>query len=332
MAQILVIDSKLIAYTWSFYARREITNALNTIFNIIKSHNLQPDSIIWASDKGRSFRGTITDKYKGNRQQRFEVDESTRLRKEAFDWDYNNLIPALKFFGNSLYYPSIEADDIANIVASSSFESDDEIILVSSDRDWGSMLYTDRVKMLHLKRNIIYTRGDIEEAHGQYPIDILLEQVFCGSNKENIKGLHLVGKKHFKGFIDTHLGKPAEVNSIEAFKKLFNSRLSDIRGILLKEYHLEPKKSQKLLLSERIPEEFKEGSVDVIEQFDAMIAFNVKLFTPIFMSYLNETVADTFVEQLSTREVLKDTSIDLLAYGISYSANKNTYEIVGNLK
>ena len=93
------------------------------------------DSVIVAQDYGRSWRKEIDKSYKSQRKEKREEKRSSEWWKEQygrFDHLFEQLEPAINWQFIKIW--SIESDDIASVI--SRYYKDNEVIHVSSDRDW----------------------------------------------------------------------------------------------------------------------------------------------------------------------------------------------------
>lgn len=205
---IVVIDTKLVAY-YLHHRKEPLSNIMSTVARILSYNNINPSKIkkiIWAMDnkkKGNDRRRLLYPAYKGHRKdlkKKLSASEQRRLKK--FEELYHRLEAILPFYGTVLSIGGLEADDVANIIVNRLADKH-EILLVSSDRDWGfNYTLTDtpeNVKIIHLSRGLI-THRNAGEVYGM-PVECLLPlQVYAGIAKENVSGIIKLGPKTFTGY------------------------------------------------------------------------------------------------------------------------------------
>lgn len=104
------------------------------------------DTVIIAQDYGKSWRKDVDKTYKAQRKGAREAIESPEWWKTRYE-EFNQFIPRLSstvpWHWISIY--RLEADDIASVV--SRYYKDNEVILISSDKDWEMLLTFPNVKI-----------------------------------------------------------------------------------------------------------------------------------------------------------------------------------------
>jgi 5'-3' exonuclease len=201
---IVVIDYRLCAFTYSFHAKKPFEHTFFGIAKLLNKVGVKPSKIVFAVDIGTPKRREIYPEYKTHRAKKHKQESKAEQdRRKSFEVDYKNSLKWLHHFGAVIDINGLEADDVGSIVANRFKDSDKyNVILVSSDKDWASFLFSDNIKLLHVKREKLITRSSCEQEYGLDPTGILYLQVFAGSDKENVKGIYRLGEKTFKKFYE----------------------------------------------------------------------------------------------------------------------------------
>ena len=169
------------------------TNALygfiNMMNRIIKEEN--PNYIVVAFDKGKTFRHDKYDEYKAGRA---AMPDELKLQfpksKEILD------AMGIKHFEIENY----EADDIIGTLAKKVDEEDEEdqfvATIVSSDKDL-LQLISDEVVVKLLKSNdyIMMTKDEFRNTYGLDPIKMIDLKALMGDSSDNIPGVKGIGEK-----------------------------------------------------------------------------------------------------------------------------------------
>ena len=192
------------------------TNALfgftNMMHKIINEEN--PQYIIVAFDKGKTFRHDKYPDYKGGRESTpDELKKQFPVAKEMLT------AMGIKYFEIDNY----EADDIIGTFAKyCDLEPDFIGTIVSSDKDLLQLLSHDvDIKLLKQKDYIRYNAKTFEDAYGFEPVHMTDLKALMGDSSDNIKGVKGVGEK-------TALKLISEYKTID---NLYN-HIDDIKGSL----------------------------------------------------------------------------------------------------
>ena len=166
------------------------TNALfgfvNMIHKIINEEN--PEYVIVAFDKGKTFRHKEYEDYKGGR-----VETPDELKKQFPVAKELLTAMGIKYYEIDNY----EADDIIGTFAKFC-DDDPEFIgtIVSSDKDLLQLISNDvDIKLLKQKDYIRYNEKTFEEAYGIKPINVIDLKALMGDSSDNIPGVKGVGEK-----------------------------------------------------------------------------------------------------------------------------------------
>ena len=166
------------------------TNALygfiNMMNRIIKDEN--PNYIMVAFDKGKTFRHDKYDEYKAGRA---AMPDELKLQ-------FPKAKEVLKAMGIKYYeIDNYEADDIIGTLAKKVDEEDEFVAtIVSSDKDL-LQLISDEVVVKLLKSNdhIMMTKEEFKNIYGLDPIKMIDLKALMGDSSDNIPGVKGIGEK-----------------------------------------------------------------------------------------------------------------------------------------
>ncbi len=166
------------------------TNALygfiNMINKILKEEN--PNYILVAFDKGKSFRHVKYDFYKGGRNETpDDLKQQFPKAKEILD------AMGIKYFEIDNY----EADDIIGTVSKKVDEEDEFIAtIVSSDKDLLQLISDEvDVKLLKTSGFIKMDQNEFIKTYGVEPIKMIDLKALMGDSSDNIPGVKGIGEK-----------------------------------------------------------------------------------------------------------------------------------------
>ena len=200
MKKVLLIDGNNILFR-SYYAtayngntmknsKGFPTNALYGLVNMMNKiiHEENPEYVMIAFDKGKTFRHDKYSDYKGGRSA--TPDELIVQFPKA-----RELVTAMGF----KYYEidNYEADDIIGTFAKKVDESNDYVAtIISSDKDL-LQLISDKVEVKLLKSNdyIRMTKEEFEKTYGIEPPRMVDLKALMGDSSDNIPGVAGVGEK-----------------------------------------------------------------------------------------------------------------------------------------
>ena len=280
--KIIVIDYKLIAYSLGFHAKRPLSTVIPQLINILRVNNIYSNKLVFATDATESKRVKLYPQYKKHRKDLLQRQSLTKQKKqEQFEEDYQTSLNYLNYFGNAVIINGIEADDIASVLCSRFKNTDTEIILVSSDIDWCSFLFSDNIKMFHLKRRKIITASTVEDELGLTVEGIFYSQVFAGSTKENVKGIYGFGETTFKK--QYNKVRDTTEDTFTALKKIIKEEVVDkeLRGVRL------PKNTT----------------------YEEMVNLNYALFKPMSFDDLEEKEKELFLKGINNKKKLSYTEL-----------------------
>ena len=189
---LVIVDTRLLAFQ-TFYKKKSILNTIGIIADELYRNKIFPDKIVfaWDNKKGSKKRKELYPEYKANRKKTLKEKDKERLDK--FNKDFNKLKNVFKYLGSVIDLDGYEADDIANVLVSMLYKKAN-IILLSSDSDWGVNLKYDNVKQLSIHKGLM-DYNKYKKEYGIPPEKVLVAQSFIGVEKENVKGIFRLGKE-----------------------------------------------------------------------------------------------------------------------------------------
>lgn len=192
---IMIVDSLNLAFRYKHTKRRDFAeDYYKTVKSLAKSYSAA--RIILACDHGKSrYRKELYPDYKADRE--VKVAQQTEEEKQEFlDFfeDFEKAVDYCKDSFTILKYKGVEADDIAAYLTHYVFHNDEnEIWLISSDKDW-DLLLTDNTHRFSYVTRKEYKLENWHEYY-EYPHDIALDIKVLVGGKDNVTGIPLVGEK-----------------------------------------------------------------------------------------------------------------------------------------
>lgn len=198
MSKLILIDGNSIIYR-AFFAMPPLTNTkglhtnavygfTNMLLRLIEDH--KPTHMMVAFDAGKvTFRHEGYQEYKGGREKTPpELSEQFPLLKEL-----------LQGFGISQFeLGGYEADDIIGTVSRIAEEANNEILVVTGDKDM-LQLASDHVQVGLTRKGVTeietYSPEQIQERYGLTPLQIIDLKGLMGDASDNIPGIPGVGEK-----------------------------------------------------------------------------------------------------------------------------------------
>lgn len=201
---IMIVDSLNLAFRYKHTKRRDFAeDYYRTVKSLAKSY--RAGRIILTCDHGKSsYRKELYPEYKADREAKIanQTEEEKQEFQEFFE-DYEKAIEYCKPSFTVLKYPGVEADDIAAYLAYYVFDRDnDDIWLISSDKDW-DLLLTDRIHRFSYVTRKEYTLENWDEFY-EYPHDNALDIKVLVGGKDNVTGIPMVGTKRAHTLINTY--------------------------------------------------------------------------------------------------------------------------------
>ena len=209
------------------------TNALfgfvNMIHKIINEEN--PEYVIVAFDKGKTFRHQEYEDYKGGR-----VETPDELKKQFPVAKELLTAMGIKYYEIDNY----EADDIIGTFAKFC-DDDKEFIgtIISSDKDLLQLISSDvDIKLLKQKDYIRYNEKTFEEAYGIKPINIIDLKALMGDSSDNIPGVKGVGEKTALKLLHEYKTLDGIYQNVDNIKGKLGEKIKNDKENAYKSYHL----------------------------------------------------------------------------------------------
>ena len=179
-----------------------VVGSLKSIGFQIREFNPTRVVVTFDGKDGSKKRKTIHEGYKANRSKnRFRVnrqyqgmmtEEEERLSmKQQFIW-LNDVLDYLPI--QTMIYDGIEADDVIGYLTTQVLKEDEEVVIVSTDKDF-LQLVSNRVKVFSPTKKKTYDREAVKEEFGIWPQNILLYRTMDGDKSDNIPGVKGCGIK-----------------------------------------------------------------------------------------------------------------------------------------
>ena len=209
------------------------TNAIfgfvNMMNKIIKEEN--PEYIIVAFDKGKTFRH---EEYEGYKDGRTETPKELKMQ-----------FPVAKQILTAMgikYYEidNFEADDIIGTFAKYCDEEDEFIgTIISSDKDLLQLISKDvDIKLLKQKDYIRYNEESFKEEWGIDPINIIDLKALMGDPSDNIPGVKGVGEKTALKLLHDYKTLDGIYENIDNIKGKLKEKLEIDKDNAYNSYHL----------------------------------------------------------------------------------------------
>lgn len=209
------------------------TNALfgfvNMIHKIINEEN--PEYVIVAFDKGKTFRHKEYEDYKGGR-----VETPDELKKQFPVAKELLTAMGIKYYEIDNY----EADDIIGTFAKFCDDDPDFIgTIVSSDKDLLQLISNDvDIKLLKQKDYIRYNEKTFEEAYGIKPINVIDLKALMGDASDNIPGVKGVGEKTALKLLHEYKTLDGIYENADNIKGKLGEKIRNDKENAYKSYHL----------------------------------------------------------------------------------------------
>jgi DNA polymerase-1 len=180
-----------------------VIGSLKSIGFQIREFNPTRCVVTFDGKGGSDSRKKIHEGYKADRgKNRFRVnraygelmtEEQEKLSmRQQFVW-LNDILDYLPV--KTMIYDGIEADDtIAYLTHYNSVENDNEVVIVSTDKDF-LQLVSDKVRVYSPTKKKLYNRQVVFDEFGIWPQNLLLYRTLDGDTSDNIPGIKGCGLK-----------------------------------------------------------------------------------------------------------------------------------------
>jgi DNA polymerase-1 len=179
-----------------------VVGSLKSIGFQIREFNPTRVVVTFDGKDGSKKRKAIHEGYKAGREKnRFRVnrqygemmtEEEERLSmRQQFVW-LNDVLDYLPV--QTMIYDGIEADDVIGYLTTQVLKDDEEVVIVSTDKDF-LQLVSDRVTVFSPTKKKVYDRQAVKDEFGIWPQNILLYRTMDGDKSDNIPGVKGCGIK-----------------------------------------------------------------------------------------------------------------------------------------
>jgi len=225
---LIVVDTKLMAYTYSYQRRQGIVATLDSIESavryLVESMIVEGEyEVILGFDFGKSrYRKELLASYKGHRTEGLKVKPKAEQEAyDAFQKEYRVELPHLSnLLGLRVVgVEGVEFDDLGSIIAHK-FHKDYNIILLTEDHDFFQLpLALPNVYQFLPKSYSLLAYSDIVRVEKVTSrAEFLLKKAVLGDSGDSIQGIKMCGKQCFEEWFSALRGKNLQ---IEDFKPLF---------------------------------------------------------------------------------------------------------------
>lgn len=201
-------------------------NMLINILELIK--NNEPDKFIFAIDCKINWRKDIFSEYKAHRKK--YRDKCVVDFKEFFPI-LEEFLEELKTIFTNMYFIECykcEGDDVISVIAKKESKKNNEILIISTDKDYIQLLTNKNIKLYSpIKKDFITSLNP--------PMDLEIK-VLSGDASDNIPGVKSrcgikTARKMIDEGLDEHIKEPDEERKLEIKNRLYNLRI-EIRNII----------------------------------------------------------------------------------------------------
>jgi len=206
MGRIVIVDGDNSVWRYASMSFTDCSGYLvRDIFNNAKLFNVEGIFVVW--DGGSTRRKIMNKAYKEGRK----VDIEMIRRKESLK---KSSIETCKIVGlPQCLIPNEEGDDIIAKLTRDIFKND-EVVIMSTDRDFYSLIEENRVRTWNGK---VVTDAEVfRKEYGIEPSDWVKLRSLSGDSSDNIPGIHGIGIK--KGLKILQSGKFADFEGREEVK------------------------------------------------------------------------------------------------------------------
>lgn len=195
---VMIVDSLNLAFRWKHSGDTDFLEAYcRTVESLRKSYSA--GKVIMTCDSGSSsYRKELFPDYKQNRKDKYsEQTPEEQAQFELFFEEFNNVMES---FVDSTNYPvfrfeKTEADDIAAYIVKNKKKYEiDNIILISSDKDWDLLVQDNVMRFSYVTRKEV-TIDNWHEHYEYDPEDHISIKCLMGDSGDNIPGISGVGPK-----------------------------------------------------------------------------------------------------------------------------------------
>jgi 5'-3' exonuclease len=195
---VMIVDALNLAFRWKHQGSTDfLEDYVSTVDSLRRSYKAR--HVIIAADQGSSsYRKALYPDYKQNRKDKYE--QQTPAEKEQFELFFKEFQATLDYIASEttwtvLRFAGVEADDIAAYLVSKKKQlACDHIWLISSDRDWDTLVSTGVSRFSYVTRKEI-TADNWHEHYDCEREEYISIKCLMGDSGDNIPGVAGIGPK-----------------------------------------------------------------------------------------------------------------------------------------
>lgn len=200
----MIVDALNLGFRWKHSGDVDFLESyMKTVESLRKSYKAQ--WVVIACDSGSSsYRKNIYPLYKQNRKDKFE--QQTEEEQAAFERFFSEFNRVIERYQSDGAYPvfrfeKCEADDVAAyIVKNRKTWGVDQVVLISSDRDWDLLVDNHTMRFSYVTRKEI-TVDNWNEHYDYNPEDHISIKCLTGDSGDNIPGVPGIGPKKAQALV-----------------------------------------------------------------------------------------------------------------------------------
>lgn len=196
---LMIVDGLNLAFRWKHSGATEFADDyIKTVESLKKSYKAR--WVVIACDKGSSeYRKSLYPEYKQNRKDKFELQtEEDKVKFELFFEEFQNTLDKIEQESKYILFRfnKVEADDIAAFIVKNkkTFPAVDDIVLVSSDKDWDLLINDNVMRFSYVTRKEI-SADNWNTHYDCEPEDYISIKCLQGDSGDNIPGVPGIGPK-----------------------------------------------------------------------------------------------------------------------------------------
>lgn len=196
---LMIVDGLNLAFRWKHSGATEFADDyIKTVESLKKSYKAR--WVVVACDKGSSeYRKSLYPEYKQNRKDKFELQtEEDKVKFELFFEEFQNTLDKIEQESKYILFRfnKVEADDIAAFIVKNkkTFPAVDDIVLVSSDKDWDLLINDNVMRFSYVTRKEI-SADNWNTHYDCEPEDYISIKCLQGDSGDNIPGVPGIGPK-----------------------------------------------------------------------------------------------------------------------------------------
>lgn len=177
---------------------------LDTLVRMVQKFNCKGICICFDGDNSSSRRKRLHPEYKANRKATTKLNRNIPHTPEQEKELLQEQMELLTYYLNKMpvklfQLSGVEADDVISYLVTNYYNEEEDVIILSSDKDFMQLLDNDNLKLVSpIKSKGIYptyTKKEVIIKYGVHPSNMVLARSFEGDTSDNIKGVSGIGIK-----------------------------------------------------------------------------------------------------------------------------------------